>query len=126
MHDVRERAPYQRYVEGLERGVLIYQRCQGCERAVFYPRTNCPVCGSLDLQFHDSRGLGTLYSSSVIFDKDQDYNVVLVDLDEGFRMMSTVIGCDVPDIGVRVKARVEHSDGMDPRLVFELAQGAQA
>lgn len=125
MLDVREHAPYQRYVEGLARGVLVYQRCQSCERAVFYPRTSCPACGSVELQLQDSEGLGTLYSSSVIYDKDQDYNVVLVDLDEGFRMMSTVIGCDAPVIGARVQARVEHNEGLDPRLVFELTQGAQ-
>jgi len=126
MSDIRERAPYECFVEGLNRGVLTYQRCQRCIKAVFYLRTNCPGCGSVELELNESRGLGTLYSSSVIFDKEQAYNVVLVDLDEGFRMMSTVIDCLSPTIGDRVQAHVEAQEGADPRVVFQRIQGVSA
>lgn len=123
MLEIREQTPYQRYLEGLDRGVLVYQQCKGCDRAVFYLRHSCPHCGSMALTLRDSQGLGTLYSSSVVFDKEQDYNLVLVDLDEGFRMMSTVPACDSPLIGARVKARVEHNDNAELRIVFDLNQG---
>lgn len=126
MLDIRERAPYQRFVEGLERGVLTYQRCLACTRAVFYLRTCCPGCGSVELELNVSQGLGTLYSSTVIFDKEQDYNVVLVDLDEGFRMMSTVIDCHAPSIGDRVQAQVESQENVGPRVVFQRVQGTPA
>ncbi|WP_460124364.1 Zn-ribbon domain-containing OB-fold protein [Pseudomonas sp. S2_C03] len=126
MLDIRERAPYQCFVEGLERGVLTYQRCLGCNKAVFYLRTSCPGCGSAELELNDSQGIGTLYSSTVIFDKEQDYNVVLVDLDEGFRMMSTVIDCDSPSIGDRVQAKVQALESESPRVVFERVRGAHA
>lgn len=126
MPDVRERAPYQRYLEGLARDALVYQHCLTCRQAVFYLRTSCPACGSAELELRDSQGLGTLYSSSVIHDKEQDYNVVLVDLDEGFRMMSTVLGCEAPRIGARVKARIERQEGAEPRVVFELDQGERS
>jgi hypothetical protein len=123
MLEILECGPYQRYLEGLARGALVYQHCNACSRAVFYLRPCCPACGSVDLQLCDSMGLGTLYSASLVYDKEHDYNLVLVDLDEGFRMMSTVVDCEMPSIGARVKARVEHKDGSDPRVVFELSAG---
>lgn len=125
MAEIREQAPYQRYLEGLARGALVYQHCQECSRSVFYLRLSCPQCGSVNLELRDSRGLGTLYSSSVVFDKEHNYNLVLVDLDEGFRMMSTVPDCEDPPIGARVSARVERIDGEEPRVVFDLNEGAR-
>ncbi|MCY1188601.1 hypothetical protein D9M73_297290 [compost metagenome] len=59
----------------------------------------------------------------MVFDKEHHYNLVLVDLDEGFRMMSTVAGCDAPPIGARVRARVERLEGEEPRVVFDLNEG---
>ncbi|POF42389.1 hypothetical protein B0D71_13280 [Pseudomonas laurylsulfativorans] len=126
MTDIHERAPYQRYLEGLARGALVYQHCKGCQRAVFYLRPCCPACGSVQLVLRDSQRLGTLYSSSVIYDKEHNYNIVLVDLDEGFRMMSTVVDCEAPAIGARVKGRVEQLAGQEPRVVFELIEGVVA
>lgn len=123
MLDIRERAPYQRYLEGLSRGALVYQHCNACDRAVFYLRPCCPACGSADLELRDSQGLGTLYSSTQVYDKEQNYNLVLVDLDEGFRMMSTIVDCETPSIGARVKAHVEHNHGADPRVVFKVNTG---
>lgn len=123
MTEIHETVPYQRYLEGLERGALVFQHCQGCGQAVFYLRSCCTRCGSQELVLRDSRGQGTLYSASVIYDKEHNYNVVLVDLDEGFRMMSTVPGCEEPSIGARVIARVERLDGAEPRVVFDLAEG---
>lgn len=60
-----------------------------------------------------------MYSTTVVRKKDGDYNVCLVDLDEGPRMMSRVISVD-PDavrIGHRVRAQVQRT-GEDALLVF--------
>jgi uncharacterized protein len=74
---------------------LTYQVCDSCGRVVFYPRAHCPHCGSEDLQVHDSAGRGTLYSYTVIrqtpdpaFRDDVPYIVALVDLAEGFRILT--------------------------------------
>ena len=124
MADEFEVAPYQRYVEGLKRGVLLYQHCQACQKAVFYPRSGCPHCGSTTLEFKESARLGTVYSASVVFDKTQNYNLVLVDMDEGFRLMSTLLTCEEPAIGARVKGYVEAIEGQEPRVVFDLVEDA--
>ncbi len=93
------------YLDGLAAGRLSYQRCGSCDRAVFYPRVVCPHCGSVDLSWADSAGVGTVYSTTTTRSRSGDYDVSLIDLDEGFRMMCTV-GDDL-DAEVRIGDRVE-------------------
>jgi uncharacterized OB-fold protein len=113
-------AVYRRY---LESGRLGFQRCGGCGAAVFYPRVLCPVCGSADLGWETSAGLGVVYATTAVYRRDADpYNVVLVDLDEGFRMMSRVEGVPAEgvEIGARVDLRVDRGDdGPIPVFVLE-------
>ena len=90
-----EVSPATVYAEGLAAGQLRYQRCENCGRAVFYPRVACPHCGEARLTWADSAGLGTVYSTTVTRSRAGDYNVALIDLDEGYRMMCTVTGDDV-------------------------------
>jgi uncharacterized OB-fold protein len=115
-----ELMPFKAYCEALARGALAYQHCEACARAVFQPRVNCPHCGGVRLQWRDSAGQGSVYSTTEVPGKDGSYNVVLVDLDEGFRMMSTVLGSQAR-IGQRVQGRVAAgvSPGDAPRVVFE-------
>lgn len=121
-----EPATYQDYLAGVARGALVYQHCGGCNRAVFYLRPCCPHCGSEDLTLRDSQGTGTVYSATLIHDREQNYNLVLVDLDEGFRMMSSVPETGLPGIGARVSAYVEHAEGIEPRVMFKLQPGETA
>lgn len=106
-------APRAAFDEGLARGELRYQWCPGCAAPVFYPRTLCPGCGDTALQWRTSRGTGTVYSTTTVARRDADgYNVALVDVDEGFRMMSTVLGDpDGVGIGDRVRLEIVERDG---------------
>ncbi len=115
-------APARTYAERLGEGVLAYQRCAECGSAVFYPRAICPACGGTDLVWHASSGRGTVYSTTSVSRRgDVPYCVCLVDLDDGFRLMSTVVGVPAEHvrIGQRVRGRVD-LDGDEPRPVFEL------
>jgi uncharacterized OB-fold protein len=118
-------APHAAYVEGLVHEELRYQRCGDCSAAVFAPRVLCHRCGSTALNFEVSAGLGTVYSSTAVTQRDSaSYAVSLVDLDEGFRMMTSVVDIDAEDveIGMRVAARFEPVDddalGQTVRVVF--------
>ncbi len=94
---------------------LHFHRCAACHAAVHPPRPMCPVCGSTDLAFERSTGEGTVYSTTTVCARDGAYDVSLVDLDEGYRVMSTVDGGGT--IGARVRGRVEDAED-GPRLVF--------
>ena len=114
-------AIYQRY---LENGKLGYQRCADCLAAIFYPRTLCPNCGSRALDWRESAGWGTVYATTALHSRNRDpRNVVLVDLDEGFRMMSRVEGvpAEEVEIGTRVRFEVRQEDG--PVAVFVREEG---
>ncbi|MFH7323010.1 MULTISPECIES: Zn-ribbon domain-containing OB-fold protein [unclassified Aeromicrobium] len=92
----------------LEAGALAFQRCSE-SHAVFPPRPVCPSCGSTELAWGDSEGRGTIYSATTISPRGVDpYTVVVVDLDEGFRMMSRLDGDDAlaAKIGDRVETEI--------------------
>ena len=92
---------------------LHFQRCASCAAAVHPPRLLCPVDGSRDLAWEESAGAGTVYSATTVHAREGAHGLCLVDLDEGYRVMSTVEG-GVP-IGTRVRGRVAG----DGRLVFD-------
>jgi uncharacterized protein len=115
-------APLTVYREGLAAGELRFQRCGPCDRAVFYPRVLCPFCGAGELVWAVAAGDAVVYATTVMHPRDEDpYNVCLVDLDEGFRIMSRVEGPAAADvaIGERVRLRIEAGEGADgPIPVF--------
>lgn len=114
-----ERSPDGVFREGLAAGELRFQRCRGCAAAVFPPRVLCPSCGADDLAWERSGGRGTVYSTTAVRGRDGVRNVALVDLDEGFRMMTRIDGT-APDevaIGTRVSFAVVDEDGA-PVAVF--------
>ena len=116
-------APVAAYRRHLENGKLAYQRCADCSAAVFYPRVLCPVCGSGALEWRESAGRGTVYATTAVHSRNHDpRNVVLVDLDEGFRMMSRVesVPAEEVEIGARVSFEVRHRDEDEPVAVFVL------
>jgi uncharacterized OB-fold protein len=106
------------YDEGIALGELRFQRCRSCEAVVFYPRVLCPGCGGAELTWERSEGRGVVYSTTTVRRRDGDHDVSLVDLDEGFRMMSTVLGePDEVRIGERVVVDFVELQGR-PAAVF--------
>jgi uncharacterized OB-fold protein len=122
-------APYARYVQHLKAGELAYQFSPAAGRAVFFPRVRCPYSGQDCLQWRISGGTGTVYSTSVVYPRKGDpYNVALIDLDEGFRMMSRVAVADPMQvaIGQRVRFHASLEEGLDdPIPVFTPLESAQ-
>lgn len=104
----------------LDEGRFMIQRCEACAKHVYFPRELCPHCGCERLAWVEPQGSGTVHAVTTVrrkADAGGDYNVSLVDLDEGVRVMSRVEGVPPSDvrIGQRVRARVAAS-----RLVFDL------
>jgi uncharacterized OB-fold protein len=95
-----------------------FQRCEDCGAAIAPRRVACPVCGSRRLRDETSTGAGVVYSTTTVHAREGVHNVALVDLAEGFRVMSTIAGIASGDvrIGMAVRAR---DDG--ERIVFDAA-----
>ena len=113
-----------RYFDALAEGRFEIPRCRDCRKFHFFPRLCCPYCGSQALDWTAPSGQGTLYSVTIVRAREgADYTVVLVDLDEGPRLMSRVVDMPVDEvrIGMRVTARIDVVDGA-PLLVFFASQ----
>lgn len=96
-------------------GRLVFQECRRCGNRQLYARDRCLRCRG-EVDWVEASGLGTVYSFTVIrqnyarpFKDWMPYVVALVDLDEGPRIMTNVVGCDPEDvhIGMPVRARFE-------------------
>lgn len=104
------------YQDALDAGRFLIQRCSVCGQYIFYPREFCPGCGSSDLNWMQPSGGGSVYAVTTVRRKPEsggDYNVSLIDLDEGVRLMSRVQGLapSAVRIGMRVRGRVFLDEG---------------
>ena len=122
-----EKSPLGTFLEHLKKGELAYQVTED-GKAVFYPRAVAPRTGRR-LEWRLSQGLGTVYSTTVVHYKgERPLNVALIDVDEGFRLMSRVEDIDATavKIGMRVKFRAHPGDEKQPPYpVFTPVEGAK-
>ncbi len=119
-----------RHQAELDQGRFLIQHCQGCQHYVYFPRELCPHCGSEALVFVAPEGHGTVYAVTTVrrkLDAGGDYNVSLIDLDEGVRLMSRLdnVMPDAVKIGQRVKARVQIVEGRG-LVLFDAVPGGDA
>lgn len=129
MNDTTAR-PDAEYRNHLAEGRLALQRFLKSGRLVFYPRLLCPETGDGAYEWVDVSGRGRVYASSVIRPRPEagaPYNVALIDLDEGPRMMSRVeeIAPEDVAIGMAVEAFIGRQDDR-PILLFRPAGRATA
>jgi uncharacterized OB-fold protein len=103
--------------EGIGRHELLIQRCGGCGTLRFPWLPGCGACGSLDWDTVEASGDGTVYSYVVMHHPpfpafDPPYAVGLIELAEGVRIVSNVIGVpyDKVRIGMPVRLRFERYD----------------
>jgi uncharacterized OB-fold protein len=87
-------------------GRLILKKCRACQTVNWYPRTLCPACGSFDTEWIDASGRGTIYSFAVTrrgagaYRDAAPYVLAYVELDEGPRVMTNIVECDVDAIQI--------------------------
>ena len=88
---------------------LVAPECDACHRRFFTPQVACPFCGSEAWTYQPSVGTGTVYSATVVYRPplpafEAPYCLAIIDLDDGWSMLSRVVGCDplAVTIGMRV------------------------
>lgn len=88
----------QPFWDGCAEGELRLQRCLDCGKPYFYPRPVCPECGSTNIEWFTASGDATLYSYVINhrpapgFENDTPYAIAVVQLAEGPRMMTNLVG----------------------------------
>jgi len=95
--------------EATREGRLLVQWCTGCDRGIFYPRSFCPRCSSprAALEWRTASGRATVYAAVVehrpaaagtTFSGGEPYCVALVDLEEGVRLLTNIVGCPPEEV----------------------------
>ena len=106
------------YWEGCARGELLYQRCDGCGTIALRPATICGNCLSRSMSWARSSGRGSLYSWTVVWRPQRPafnvpYAPAIVTLEEGFRIMSSIVGCEPEDLAADLPVAVEFHPASD-------------
>lgn len=100
--------------DACRRHQLVVQRCDTCGRFTFIPQTFCRHCLSRDLTWVPSSGRGRVYSYTVVWRPQTPafpvpYVVAIIEMDEGYQMLSNVVGCPAEAVSI----------GMPVEVIFE-------
>lgn len=113
-------AETQPFWDGAREHRLLMKRCAACGRAHFYPRPFCPHCWSDQVLWEEASGRGTLYTFSIVRRNDLPpwgsrvpYVAAVVDLDEGVRMLSNVVDCELDAVAIGMPLEVTYRDETD-------------
>lgn len=103
--------------DACRRHELRIQRCQQCGALIHYPKVHCPIDGCDRFDWALMSGKGTVFSFVVAqrafhaaFKPDLPYVVAVIELDEGPRMMSNVVGIDPDDVHIGMAVEVVFED----------------
>lgn len=93
------------FYDGCKEHKLLYQQCRDCDEIVFFPKKICSGCMSRNLDWKESRGKGKIHSFTVTYDfappefmDDVPYVLSIINMDEGFRIMSNIVECDFDEL----------------------------
>ncbi|HLF72435.1 MAG TPA: Zn-ribbon domain-containing OB-fold protein [Dehalococcoidia bacterium] len=106
--------------EAAKRHELVMQRCKNCTNYIHFPREQCPVCFSQDLEWTQVSGKGRVYAFTNVYQAQhpafQDgtpYTFAIVQLDEGPRMVTNVVGCKPEDVQCDMRVEATYDDASD-------------
>jgi uncharacterized OB-fold protein len=92
-------------------GRLMLTRCTSCSSVIWYPRAICPVCHTEGTEWFEAAGLGHVYAFSIVrrspgvYSTHVPYVLAYVELDEGPRIMTNIVGCDPESVSIGQRLR---------------------
>jgi uncharacterized OB-fold protein len=96
-------------------GRFLIQRCDACGSAQHYPRPFCVSCWSDQVHWEEASGRGTLYTYSTVYMNDLPpfadrlpYVAAAVDLEEGPRIMTNIVGTEPAGLRVGMPVQVDY------------------
>jgi uncharacterized protein len=114
--------------EGCRTEELRYQCCDACGAANFPPTEHCRQCLSAELRWKPSSGRGEIYSWTVVHrpvtaEFQPPYAPAIVTLDEGYQMLTNVVGVSPADLAIGMRVQVQfHAVGDDVTLPYFTGQ----
>lgn len=115
--------------QGCQSRELRYQRCEACGLANFPPTEHCRECLSAQVHWEPSGGFGEIYSWTVVYrpvtaEFEPPYAPAIVTLDEGYQMLTNVVGVPPEDLRIGMRVRVQfHS--VDPGVTLPYFTGQE-
>jgi uncharacterized protein len=103
------------YFAAAKEGRLLVKRCPNCGKSHHYPRAMCPFCWSDAVEWTEASGKGTIYTYSIMR-RGTPYCIAYVGLQEGPRIMSNIVDCDLEKIRI----------GQQVQVVFKPTEGGWA
>ena len=113
--------------EALAKNEFLLPQGDDCGKFHFFPRVMCPHCHGAAITWKPASGKGRVYTTTVVRQKAErggDYNVCVVELAEGVRMMSRIEGIEPGDVTIdmAVRAIIGDAEGQ-PAILFQPDEG---
>ena len=90
----------QPFWDAARKGRFLLRICRDCDEAHWFPRSLCPFCWSARTEWVPGSGLGRIYSWTVLRRVAEPYAIGYVTLDEGPRMLTNIIDCDLEQLAI--------------------------
>lgn len=106
----------QAFWDATAEGRLLLPRCNACGGFIWYPRSFCPDCASTDTSWVEASGRGSVYSFSITrkglgaWAPVSPFVIAYVQLEEGPRVLTNIVGCPVDDVRVGMAVRAVFDD----------------
>jgi uncharacterized protein len=101
------------FFDGARRHQLMLQQCSACGVVMWSVKPRCDNCWSADIHWVQAKGKGTLYSFTLVhqvyhpaFAAEVPYNIAQVDLEEGVRIITNVVGCSNAELQIGMPLEV--------------------
>jgi uncharacterized protein len=116
------------YWDGLKQHKLLMQRCDGCGKFWFPPSLLCPHCNDGRFTWSETKGTGRVFSFVVYhrvyhpgFADEVPYTVAVIELDEGPRLISNVIGIPPDQVVCDMRVKIAYDDITDAMTIPKFA-----
>lgn len=101
------------FYDGCRDGKLLYQKCDDCNETIFFPKHLCTACMGRNLSWEASAGKGKIYSFTVTYEyapmefmDSTPYALAIINMDEGFSIMSNIVECDFESLASDMEVEV--------------------
>ena len=115
------KGPDQIFQRALAEQEILLPKCDDCGAFHFFPRVLCPHCHGTAISWQRASGKGRVHTTTVVrrkLERGGDYNVCMVELEEGVRMMSRVEGIAPGDVVIDMAVPAFVGEAEDAPIVL--------